>query len=71
MGADVRVRVGRRVVTVQVKRPVVLVLVVVTAHVQHNTRGIVVAIVLKNRNTDYWYGDPDSLYFNIEKNNLI
>lgn len=60
MGADVRVRVRRAVVTVQVKSAVVLVLVVVTAHVQHNTRGIVVAIVSKNRSTDYWYGNPGS-----------
>jgi len=36
MGADVRVRVGSTVVAVQIKRAVVLVLVVVAADVQHN-----------------------------------
>lgn len=37
MGADVGVLVRSRVVAVQVERAVVLVLVVVTTHVQHNT----------------------------------
>ena len=44
-GADVAVLVRGGVVTVQVKRPVVLVLVVVTAHVQHNAGAVVVAVV--------------------------
>lgn len=48
-GADVRVRVRSGVVTVQVEQPVVLVLVVVTAHVQHHARSVVVAIIAKNR----------------------
>lgn len=47
MGADVRVRVRRGVVTVQVEQPVVLVLVVVTTHVQHNAGSVIVAIVAK------------------------
>lgn len=53
-GADVRVRV-RRSVVVHVEQPVVLVLVVVTAHVQHNVRRVVVAVVVtsqkRNRST--------------------
>ena len=53
-GADVRVRV-RRSVVVHVEQPVVLVLVVVTAHVQHNIRRVVVAVVVtsqkRNRST--------------------
>ena len=54
--ADVAVRVRGRVVTVQVERPVVLVLVVVTTNVQNNARGVVVAIVVTKpeTNTDYW-----------------
>lgn len=47
MGADVGVLVRSRVVAVQVERAVVLVLVVVTAHVQHNARRVVVAVVAK------------------------
>ena len=42
---DVGVRVGRVVVAVQVERPVVLVLVTVTTNVQHNARGVIVAVV--------------------------
>ena len=48
MGADVRVRVRGSVVAVQVERTVVLVLVVVTTHVQHNTRSVVVAAIAQN-----------------------
>ena len=44
-GADVRVRVRSGVVTVQVEKTVVLVLVVVATDVQDNARGVVVAIV--------------------------
>jgi len=47
--ADVGVRVRSGVVTVQVEQAVVLVLVVVTTTVQHDTTGVVVAIV-QNRN---------------------
>ena len=47
MGADVRVLVRSRVVAVQVKSTVVLVLVVVATDVQHNARRVVVAIVAK------------------------
>ena len=54
-GADVRVRVRSGVVAVQVEQPVVLVLVVVTAHVQHNPGRVVVAVVVtsqkRNRST--------------------
>lgn len=57
--ADVAVRVRSGVVTVQVEQTVVLVLVVVTTYVQHNTTGVVVAII-RIRNPDYWYGAPDS-----------
>ena len=61
MGADVRVRVRSSVVAVQVERPVVLVLVVVTAHVQHNPRRVVVAVVAQEPKTPgYWYGDPEN-----------
>jgi hypothetical protein len=45
--ADVRVRVRSGVVTVQVEQAVVLVLVVVTATVQHDTTGVVVAVIQK------------------------
>ena len=45
MGADVRVLVRGGVVAVQVERAVVLVLVVVTTHVQHHARSVVVAVV--------------------------
>ena len=45
MRADVSVRVGSGVVAVEVEQPVVLVLVIVTASVQHNTRSVIVAIV--------------------------
>ena len=48
--ADVAVRVGSGVVAVQVEQPVVLVLVVVTAHVQHNPGGVVVAVVVRKQN---------------------
>ena len=48
--ADVRVRVTG-VVVVHVEQPVVLVLVVVTATVQHDTAGVVVAIIQKKRPT--------------------
>ncbi len=48
-GADVGVLVRRRVVAVHVESPVVLVLVVVTAYVQHNTTAVVVAIVARSR----------------------
>jgi hypothetical protein len=48
MGADVRVLVRSVVVAVQVEGTVVLVLVVVTANVQHNARGIVVAVVAQS-----------------------
>ena len=53
-GPDVRVLVRSGVVTVQVERPVVLVLVVVTAHTQHHAAGVVVAVVApkpKHENT--------------------
>ena len=43
--ADVGVRVRSGVVTVQVEQAVVLVLVVVTTTVQHDTTGVVVAII--------------------------
>lgn len=59
-GADVSVRVGGLVVTVQVERTVVLVLVVVTAHVQHNAAGIIVAVVAQNWNAPIWHGSPNS-----------
>ncbi len=45
MGADVRVLVRSLVVAVQVERTVVLVLVVVTTHVQHHAGSVVVAVV--------------------------
>ena len=47
MGADVRVLVRSSVVTVQVESAAILVLVVVTTHVQHHARSVVVAIVAK------------------------
>ena len=47
MRADARVRVRGCVVTVKVEQSVVLVLVVVTAHVQHNAGSTVVAIIAK------------------------
>lgn len=50
MGADVRVRVRSSVVAVKVERTVVLVLVVVTANVQHNTTRVVVAAIVQSRN---------------------
>ena len=46
---DVRVRVRGGVVAVEVERAVVLVLVVVAADVQHNARGVVVAVVVQDR----------------------
>lgn len=49
---DVRVRVRSGVVTVQVEQAVVLVLVVVTATVQHDTTGVVVAVIQKEKPTD-------------------
>jgi hypothetical protein len=45
--ADVHVRVRSGVVTVQVEQAVVLVLVVVTATVQYDTAGVVVAVIQK------------------------
>lgn len=48
MGADVRVRVRSSVVAVQVERTVVLVLVVVTANVQHNATRVIVRVIAKN-----------------------
>ena len=52
--ADVAVLVRRRVVAVEIERAVILVLVVVTADVQHNAVGVVVAIVVQNIAPDYW-----------------
>ena len=63
MSADVRVRVRSLVVTVQVERTVVLVLVVIAADVQHNTGRIVVAVVAPYRNTDRWNGNPINLMY--------
>ena len=70
-GADVRVRVRSGVVTVQVEKTVVLVLVVVATDVQDNARGVVVAIVGLRRNTNTgllvrwprfkFKGEPESL----------
>ena len=58
-GADVRVLVRGSVVAVQVERPVVLVLVVVTARVQHHARRVVVAIVAQEQeHSDYRYRYP-------------
>lgn len=48
MGADVRVRVRSSVVAVKVERTVVLVLVVVTANVQHNATRVIVRVIAKN-----------------------
>ena len=45
MGADVRVLVRSSVVTVQVEQPVVLVLTIVAAYVQHHAARVEVAIV--------------------------
>ena len=59
MSADVRVGVRGSVVTVQVERTVVLVLVVVATDVQHHARSVVVAVVAPVRNTDLWNGNPD------------
>jgi hypothetical protein len=50
--ADVRVRVRSGVVTVQVEQAVVLVLVVVTATVQHDTIGVIVAVIQKEIPTE-------------------
>ena len=51
--ADVRVRVRSAVVTVHVEQPVVLVLVVVTANVQHNAGRVIVATIsTKVKNPD-------------------
>lgn len=50
MGADVRVRVRSSVVAVKVERTVVLVLVVVTANVQHNATRVIVAAIVQSRN---------------------
>lgn len=47
--ADVGVRVRSGVVTVQVEQAVVLVLVVVATTVQHDTTGVVVAVIQKER----------------------
>ena len=47
--ADVSVRVRSGVVTVQVKQAVILILVIVTTDVQHDTRRVIVAVVVKNR----------------------
>ena len=49
MGADVGVLVRSLVVAVQVERTVVLVLVVVAAYVENDTRSVVVRIVARNR----------------------
>ena len=46
---DVRVRVRGGVVAVEVECAVVLVLVVVAADIQHNARGVVVAVVVQDR----------------------
>lgn len=45
--ADVAVRIRSRVVTVHVEQPVILVLVVIATHVQDNSAGVVVAVVVK------------------------
>ena len=58
MSADVLVRVRSIVVAVQVERAVVLVLVVVTANVQHHAGSVVVAVIALYRNTDLWNGNP-------------
>ena len=54
---DVTVLVRSSVVTIQVEQPIIRVLVVVTAYVQHNSTGVVVAVVIKEtkRNISYWY----------------
>ena len=49
MSADVRVGVRSGVVAVQVERTVVLVLVVVTTHVQHDAGSVVFAVVAYSR----------------------
>ena len=46
LAADVRVRARGGVIAVQAESAVVLVLAIVAADVQHNARGIVVAVVV-------------------------
>ena len=57
--ADVTVRVRCPVITVQVESTIVLVLVVVSTNVQHNTTGVVVAVIAvrtgnRKKTPDYW-----------------
>lgn len=61
MGADVGVLVRSLVVAVQVERTVVLVLVVVAAYVENDTRSVVVAAVVTELNIHSWYGNPGCL----------
>ena len=53
---DVRVRVGRAVVTVEVESTVVQVLVIVTTNVQYNPSGIIVTIITPNKTPDIRHG---------------
>lgn len=57
--ADVRVRIRRSVIAVEVESAVVLVLVVVSTDVEHNPAGVVVAVVAmrtgnRRETPDYW-----------------
>lgn len=54
-GADVAVRVGRRFVAIQVEKAIILVLVVVTANVEHNATGVT---VLRKQRLTTRHSDP-------------